>query len=220
MPVTAPSPPALSTISIVLADDHGMVRSALRALLEAYEDLDVVADVGDAAAALDSSIEHQPAVLVLDLNMPGNLTALDAIPEVRAASPGTGIVVLTMQQDPAFARRALRLGAMAYVLKEAADAELVDAVRRAAAGEVYVASQLPAIAPVARFAARRDNLTSRELEVLRMIAMGHTNREIATRLVLSVRTVESHRAHIQAKLGRSSCAELTRYALDHHLLAA
>jgi len=220
MPVTAPSPTALSTISIVLADDHRMVRSALRALLEAYEDLEVVADVGDAAAALNSSIEHRPAVLVLDLNMPGNLTALDAIPEVLAASPDTGIVMLTMQQDPAFARRALRLGAMAYVLKESADTELVDAVRHAAAGEVYVASQLPPVAPVAGLTARTDNLTPRELEVLRLIAMGHTNREIATRLVLSVRTVESHRARIQAKLGRSSRAELVRYALEHHLLAA
>ena len=207
-------------ISIVLADDHRMVRSALRALLEAYEDLEVVADVGDAAAALNSSIEHRPAVLVLDLTMPGDLTALDAIPEVLAASPDTGIVVLTMQQDPAFARRALRLGAMAYVLKESADTELVDAVRHAAAGEVYVASQLRAVAPVAGLPARTDNLTPRELGVLRLIALGHTNSEIATQLVLSVRTVESHRARIQSKLGRSSRAELVRYALDHRLLAA
>jgi len=220
MPFPAPSPTAPSTISIVLADDHRMVRSGLRALLVAHEDLEVVADVGDAAAALSSSIEHRPAVLVLDLNMPGELTALDAIPQVRAASPDTGIVVLTMQQDPAFARRALRLGATAYVLKESADTELVDAVRHAAAGEIYVASQLPAVAPVAGLAAREDNLTPRELEVLRLIALGHTNREIATRLVLSVRTVESHRAHIQSKLDRSSRAELVRYALDHHLLAA
>jgi len=220
MPVTAPSPTALSTISIVLADDHRMVRSALRALLEAYEDLEVVADVGDAAAALNSSIEHRPAVLVLDLTMPGDLTALDAIPEVLAASPETGIVILTMQQDPAFARRALRLGAMAYVLKESADTELVDAVRHAAAGEVYVASQLRTVAPVAGLPARTDNLTPRELGVLRLIALGHTNNEIATQLVLSVRTVESHRARIQSKLGRSSRAELVRYALDHRLLAA
>ena len=220
MPVTTPTPTALSTISIVLADDHRMVRSALRALLEAYEDLEVVADVGDATAALNSSIEHRPAVLVLDLTMPGDLTALDAIPEVLAASPETGIVILTMQQDPAFARRALRLGAMAYVLKESADTELVDAVRHAAAGEVYVASQLRTVAPVAGLPARTDNLTPRELGVLRLIALGHTNNEIATQLVLSVRTVESHRARIQSKLGRSSRAELVRYALDHRLLAA
>ena len=115
MPVTTP-PPALSTISVVLADDHRMVRSALRALLEAYDDLEVLADVGDAAGALDSSIEHRPAVLVLDLNMPGNLSALDAIPKVRAACPGTAIVVLTMQGDPAFARRALRLRAAAAAM--------------------------------------------------------------------------------------------------------
>src|SRR6476659_5866200 len=121
MLLSAPSPTAARTISIVLADDHRMVRSALRALLEAYEDLDVIAD---AAAALSSSIEHRPAVLVLDLNMPGELTGLDAIPPVLAASPTTAIVVLTMQSDPAFVRRALKLGAMAYVLKDSADAEL------------------------------------------------------------------------------------------------
>jgi len=220
MAVTSPSPPALRTISIVLADDHRVVRSALRALLESYEDVEVVADVGDAAAALNSAIEHRPAVLVLDLNMPGNLTALDAIPRVLAASPSTGIVVLTMQAEPAFARRALRLGAMSYVLKESADTELVDAVRHAAAGEVYLASRLSDVAPVAALAARTDNLTPRELEVLRLMALGHTNREIATRLVLSVRTVDSHRAHIQKKVGRCGRAELVRYAHEHHVLAA
>ena len=220
MPFPVPSPTAVSTIPIVLADDHRMVRSALRALLDAHEDLEVVADVGDAAAALNSSIEHQPAVLLLDLNMPGELTALDAIPRVRAACPDTGIVVLTMQQDPAFARRALSLGASAYVLKESADTELADAVRHAAVGEVCVTSRVADAAPVACLAERTDNLTPRELEVLRLIALGHTNSEIATRLVLSVRTVESHRAHIQRKLGRSSRAELVRYALDHHVLDA
>ena len=109
---------------------------------------------------------------------------------------------------------------MAYVLRESADTELVDAVRHAAAGEVYVASQLRTVAPVAGLPARTDNLTPRELGVLRLIALGHTNNEIATQLVLSVRTVESHRARIQSKLGRSSRAELVRYALDHRLLAA
>jgi len=195
-----------------------MVRSALRALLEAYEDLEVIADVGDAAAALNSSIEHRPAVLVLDLNMPGELTGLDAIPPVRAASPTTAIVVLTMQSDPAFVRRALKLGAMAYVLKDSADAELVEAVRHAASGRVYVATQLADAAPRAGAGDHTGPLTARELQVLRLIALGHTNREIAAQLVLSVRTVESHRAHIQAKLGRSSRADLVRYALDRRLL--
>jgi two-component system response regulator NreC len=216
----APSPTVLSTISIVLADDHRMVRSALRALLGAHEDLEVVSDAGDAAQALAAVVEHRPAVLVLDLNMPGELTALDAIPAIRLASPETAIVILTMQSDPGFARRTLELGATAYVLKDSADTELVDAVEHAAAGETYITSRVAGVAAARDPGERTDNLTPRELEVLRLIALGHTNTEIAARLLLSVRTVESHRAHIQKKLGRTSRAELVRYALDHHLLAA
>jgi len=216
----APSPPAPRTISMVLADDHGMVRSALRALLGTHEELEVVGDAGDAAQALAAVVEHRPAVLVLDLNMPGELTALDAIPAIRRASPETAIVVLTMQSEPGFARRTLELGATSYVLKDSADTDLVEAVRHAAAGETYTTSRIAEAASAPRAGERTDKLTPRELEVLRLIALGHTNTEIAARLLLSVRTVESHRAHIQKKLGRTSRAELVRYALDHHLLAA
>ncbi len=215
----APSPTVLSTITIVLADDHLMVRSALRALLDAHDDLEVVGDAGDAEQALAAVIEHRPAVLVLDLNMPGELTALEAIPAIRVASPETGIVILTMQRDPAFARRTLQLGAIAYVLKESADTELVEAVRRAVNGEPFIASELARSADVA-VAERADGLTPREVEILRLIALGHTNVEIAAQLVLSVRTVESHRAHIQAKLSRAGRANLVRYALDQRLLDA
>ena len=213
----APSPTVLSTISIVLADDHLMVRSALRALLDAHDELEVVGDAGDAEQALAAVIEHRPAVLVLDLNMPGELTALEAIPAIRVASPETGIVILTMQRDPAFARRTLQLGAIAYVLKESADTELVEAVRRAVNGEPFIASELARSADVA-VAERADGLTPREVEILRLIALGHTNVEIAAQLYLSVRTVESHRAHVQQKLGRSTRAELVRYALDNGLV--
>jgi len=215
----APSPTVLSTITIVLADDHLMVRSALRALLDAHDELEVVGDAGDAQQALAAVIEHRPAVLVLDLNMPGELTALEAIPAIRVASPETGIVILTMQRDPAFARRTLQLGAIAYVLKESADTELVEAVRRAVNGEPFIASELARSADVA-VAERADGLTPREVEILRLIALGHTNVEIAAQLVLSVRTVESHRAHIQAKLSRAGRANLVRYALDQRLLDA
>jgi two-component system response regulator NreC len=216
----APSPTALGAISIVLADDHRMVRSALRALLSAHEGLEVVGDAGDAAQALAAVIEHRPAVLVLDLNMPGDLTALEAIPTIRVASPETGIVILTMQSDAGFARRTLALGATAYVLKDSADVELVDAVTHAAAGEAYITPKLAEAASAAHAGERTADLTPRELEVLHLIALGYTNPEIAARLVLSVRTVESHRAHIQKRLDRSSRAELVRYALDHHLLDA
>jgi two-component system, NarL family, response regulator NreC len=217
MPSSPPSPAALRTITIAIADDHRMVRSALRALLESQEDFEVVADVGDAAAALRSVLDERPDVLVLDLIMPGDPTALECIPLVREGSPETAIVVLTMQNDPAFARRAFRLGARAYVLKESADEELVQAVRRAAAGRRYLDPQLEE-GRAASPAGGVGGLTPRELEVLRLIAMGHTNAEIAVQLVLSVRTIESHRSHIQRKLGRPRRTELVRYALDHHLL--
>ena len=140
----SPAPPttALDTITIVLADDHRMVRAALRLLLETQDDFEVVADVGDAAAALRSVGDRRPSVLVLDLNMPGELSGLEAVPRVGDLSPETAVVVLTMQHDPGFARRALRDGARAYVLKDSADEELVEAVRQAAAGDVYVARRL------------------------------------------------------------------------------
>jgi two-component system response regulator NreC len=216
--------PAMSTdaepISIVLADDHAVVRSGLRMVLERAAGFEVVSEAGDAEAAVRTVLGHKPGVLVLDLNMPGDLTSLDAIPRVHEVSPTTRVVVLTMQEDPEFARRALRAGASGYVLKESADEELVEAVRRAAAGETYLSPRLGATLASAAPEATGppDDLTPRELEVLRLIALGHTNAEIGGQLFLSVRTVETHRARIQHKLGRSTRAELVRYALDHALL--
>ena len=209
-------------ITIVLADDHAVVRSGLRMVLEREEDFAVVSEAGDAEAALRTVLGHKPTVLVLDLNMPGELSSLDAIPRVRDASPATHVVVLTMQEDPEFARQALRAGAAGYVLKEAADDELVNAVRRVAAGETYLNPRLGAVLAAAppEPSGPPDDLTDSEVEVLRLIALGHTNAEIAQQLFLSVRTVESHRAHIQQKLGRSTRAELVRYALDHGFVAS
>jgi two-component system, NarL family, response regulator NreC len=207
-------------ITIVLADDHAVVRSGLRMVLEREGDFAVVSEAGDAEAALRTVLGHKPKVLVLDLNMPGDLSSLEAIPRVSEASPATRVVVLTMQEDPEFARRALRAGAAGYVLKEAADDELVEAVRRVAAGETYLNPRLGAVLAAAppESSGPPDDLTEREVDVLRLIALGHTNAEIANALFLSVRTIESHRAHIQQKLGRSTRAELVRYALDHGLV--
>jgi two-component system response regulator NreC len=216
-------------ITIVLADDHAVVRSGLRLLLDAEAGLHVVAEAGNTADALRLAKAHRPAVLVLDLNMPegpGGATAvsgassLDILPTLANDVPATRVVILTMQEDPQFARRALAGGAAAYVLKEAADAELVEAVRRAAAGEVYLNPRLGAqlAAAPAEPAGPPDDLTEREVEILRLIALGHTNAEIGGQLYLSVRTVESHRAHIQQKLRLSSRAQLVRYALDRGLL--
>jgi two-component system response regulator NreC len=202
-------PPA---IQIVLADDHEVVRSGLRLVLEAEPDLEVVAEASDVDSARRYVRGHDPAVLVLDLNMPG-ASSLEAIPAIREECPETQIVVLTTQQEPAFAREALSNGALGYVLKEAAAEELVQAVRRAAAGESYLNPRLGA-----RLAAqptpKEDDLSDREVEVLRLIALGHTNAEIAGQLYLSVRTVETHRAHIQQKLRLSTRAELVGYALE------
>ena len=206
-------------IKIVIADDHAVVRSGLRMLLEAEEDFHVVAEAGDVPSALRYVRPHRPEVLILDLNMPGE-PSLPAIQTVREVSPDTKVVVLTMQNEPAFAREALRAGAVGYVLKEAADSELVEAVRLAAQGRTYLNPELGARIAAERPAAEGppDDLTEREVEVLRLIALGHTNSEIAGHLYLSVRTVESHRAHVQQKLRLSTRAELVRYALDRGLV--
>jgi two-component system response regulator NreC len=207
-------------ITIVLADDHGVVRSGLRLLLESDGRFRVLDEAGDIPGTLEKVRLRGPQVLVLDLNM-GVASSLDVIPQLRVDSPGTQIVVLTMQEDPAFARAALRAGAIGYVLKDAADAELRSAVEMAAEGRAYVDPELGArlAAAPADNDPRPDNLSLREVEVLKLIAFGHTNGEIAGALCLSVRTVESHRAHIQQKVGLTTRAELVAYARDRGLMA-
>ncbi|HSZ05880.1 MAG TPA: response regulator transcription factor [Solirubrobacteraceae bacterium] len=210
--------PATQSIRIVLADDHAVVRSGLRLLLDSEDDFEVVAEASDVDSARRYVRGHHPLVLVLDLNMPGG-SSLEAIPLLREESPDTQIVVLTMQQEPAFAREALGAGALGYVLKEAADEELVEAVRRAAAGESYLNPRLGARIASEPPPGPPDDLSEREVDVLRLIALGHTNAEIAEKLFLSVRTVETHRSHIQQKLRLSTRAELVGYALERRLIA-
>jgi two-component system response regulator NreC len=206
-------------ITVVLADDHAVVRKGLRLLLDAEDGLRVLAEAGTVPDALRMARAHRPRVLVLDLNMPGG-SSLEAIPTIREEAPMTAIVVLTMQNDPSFARKALQAGALGFVLKEAADDELLGAIRLAAEGETYLNPRLGArlAAQPAQPAGPPDDLSERELEVLKLIALGHTNAEVAGQLYLSVRTVESHRAHIQQKTRLSSRAELVRYALEHQLI--
>jgi two-component system response regulator NreC len=202
---------------IVLADDHTVIRNALRMLLDAEPGFEVVAEAGDVDTALRYVRGHKPTVLLLDLNMPGR-SSLEAVPDILEASPNTEIVVLTMQNEPAFARRALQAGVRGYVLKEAADAELVQAVRSAAAGDTYLQPALGARLAAGVDGRRADEPSERERDVLRLIALGHTNAEVAEQLFISIRTVESHRAHIQQKLCLSSRAELVRYALERGLI--
>jgi two-component system response regulator NreC len=205
------------SVRIVLADDHSVMRAGLRLLLDAEPEFEVVAEAGNAVDAARYVRGHHPDVLILDLNMPGG-SGLELIPRMREEAPETRIVVLTMQRDPAFARQALSAGAVGYVLKDAADGELVLAVRLAASGQTYLNPQLGARLASEPVDARPGDLSERELEILRLIALGHTNPEIAAKLYLSVRTIEAHRAHIHQKLSLASRAELVAFALEHPLL--
>jgi two-component system response regulator NreC len=209
------SPPATQAIRVVLADDHELVREGLALLLRQADGIDVVGAVGDVETALRVVAEQQPDVLVLDLRMPGG-SSIEALPRFAEVAPRTAVVILTMHHHPASARAALAAGAHGYVLKESAGVELVQAVRLTHAGSTYLAPQLGA-----RVASERDggpdDLAPRELAVLRLLALGHTNPEIGERLHLSPRTVESYRARIQQKTGRTSRAQLVRYALDQEL---
>jgi two-component system response regulator NreC len=196
-----------------------IVRSALRALLESEAEFEVVAEAGDAEEAVRKVLAYKPAVIVLDLSMPGG-SSLTAIPRMLEASPKTAVVVLTMEDEPRFAREALRAGALGFVLKEAADAELVDAVRAAMQGLRYLNPQLGGLIAAAPDspAGPPDGLSDRELEVLKLVVLGHTNAEISEQLYLSVRTVESHRSRIHEKSGRATRAELVAYVREHGLL--
>ncbi len=204
-------------ITIVIADDHEVVRAGLKMLLDAEQDFKVVSEAGDVAVTERRVAAYRPRVLVLDVNMRGG-SSIPSIPRIRASAPQTNIVVLTMQSDPELAREALRAGATGFVLKESAEAELIQAVRLAADGRTYLNPELGArLAAAPAGEGRPDDLSSREIEVLRLIALGHTNAEIASLLYLSVRTVESHRAHIQQKTQRSTRAELVAYARENGL---
>jgi len=206
-------------ITVVIADDHAVVRKGLRLLIDAEPGLRVLAEAGNVPDAQRMARAHRPRVLVLDLNMPGG-SSLDAIPEIRERVPMTAIVVLTMQNDPAFARKAMQTGAAGFILKEAADDELLEAIRLTAAGGTYLNPSLGARLAAAppEPSGPPDDLSERELAVLKLIALGHTNSEIAGQLFLSVRTVETHRQHIQQKTRRTARSELVRYALEHGLV--
>jgi two-component system response regulator NreC len=210
---------AAKTIGVVIADDHAVVRRGLKQILGAEPGFDVLAEASDVDDARRYVRGHHPDVLVLDLNLPGG-SSLKHIPAIRSEFPDTQIVVLTMQNEPAYARQALSAGAVGYVLKEAAETELVEAVRRAAVGDTYLNPRLGARVAAEPPPGPPDGLSEREVEVLRMITLGYTNAEIAEHLYLSVRTVETHRSHIQQKLRIGSRAELVRYALDHKLIQA
>ncbi len=209
-------------IKIVLVDDHAVVRSGLHLLLDAEEDMEVIGEAGNAKDAIFRARALKPDVILLDVVMPGE-SGIEVLPMLLKESPETKVLVLSMQDDPSYVREAFAAGASGYVLKEAADEEVVSAVREIAGGGHYVHPTLGARMVAAeaqeRAAAEADPLSEREREVLRLLALGHTNQEIAQELFISVRTAESHRAHIMQKLRLATRAELVRYALSHGLLA-
>jgi two-component system response regulator NreC len=208
-------------IRVLVVDDHAVVRSGLKLLLAAEPDLEVVGEAGTAREAVFEVRAQKPDVVLLDVVMPGE-SGIDAVPRLLHESPGTKILVLSMQDDPNYVREAFAAGASGYVLKEAADAEVVEAIRQVAEGGNYVHPVLGARMVVAdaeaKAAAASDPLSDREREVLKLLALGHTNQEIAKQLYISVRTAETHRAHIMRKLGLETRAGLVRYAIDHGLL--
>jgi two-component system, NarL family, response regulator NreC len=205
------------TARIVIADDHKLVRRGIRMLLDREPDLEVVAEAGDIDTARRYVRAHHPDVLVLDLAMPGP-PVLKAIPQLCHEAPQTNIVVLTMQDDPAIAREALQAGALSYVLKEAAAGELVNALRLAATGRPYLNPQLGARLALEPPPAADDNLSDVELHILRAVALGRNNQQIADELYLSLRTLESRRRQMQQKIGVTRVSQLVRYALTHGLL--
>jgi two-component system, NarL family, response regulator NreC len=208
-------------IRVLLVDDHAILRAGLRKVLDAEDDIEVVAEAESADRALFEALETKPDVAVVDVVMPGK-SGIEAAPDLVQAVPAMKILVLSMQDDPRYVRAAFEAGASGYVLKEAADTEVVGAIRTVAGGERYVHPALGARLVAAEVEERRraeaDPLSDREREVLRLLALGHTNQEIAKLRYISVRTAETHRAHIMQKLQLASRAELVRYALDNGLV--
>ena len=216
----------MQKIRVLLADDHAVLRSGLKALLATQPDLDPVGDTGDGSQAARLAESLRPDVLLLDVTMPGN-EHFAALRAVRECAPHVRVLLLTMHEDEAVLREALRLGASGYVLKKAAEAELLTAIRAVARGEAYVDPGLTRAMIEGYLGAetgRRtettstDGLTAREIEVLTLTAEGYTNKEIAAKLSISVKTVETHKAHIAEKLGMKSRVEWLRYARQKGLL--
>ena len=211
------------SVRVVIVDDHAVVRSGLRMLLDAEADIETVGEAGTAREAIFEVRAQQPDVVLMDVVLPDR-TGIEATPDVLKEAPDAKVLVLSMQDDPSYVRQAFAAGAAGYVLKEAADSEVVAAVREVASGGRYVhpplGARMAAADAEAAAKAAADPLSEREREVLRLLALGHTNQEIAKMLYISVRTAETHRAHIMQKLRLNTRAELVRYALGVGLIEA
>ncbi len=209
-------------ISVLIADDHAVVRAGLRLLLDAEPGLEVVGEAGNGSEAIFAALALEPDVVLMDIVMPG-LNGIEATRQLIEKRPTAKVLVLSMQDDASYVREAFAAGALGYVLKEAADSEVVSAVRQVAAGGQHLDPALGARLAAADAVAERAEtgpspLSEREREVLSLLALGHTNQEIAQMLRISIRTAETHRAHIMQKLRASTRAELVRYALAAGML--
>ncbi len=216
----------MKPIRILLADDHAVLRAGLRALLDARADMTIIGEATDGADLLPLAQDRQPDVILLDLTMP-RLSGLDVLPLLRQHLPHTRVLILTMHDDQSYLQRTLKAGAAGYVLKKAADVELISAIQAVMRGDVYVhptmtKALLNEMVPQQEDSALTDDLwptlSEREQDVLQLVAMGHTSREIANKLFLSVKTVETYRARGMEKLGLHSRAALVRFALAHDLM--
>jgi len=210
-------------MSILIVDDHGVLRAGLRALLNAEPDLHVVGEAADGQTGLRLATELNPDLVLMDITMPG-MSGIQVTRQLKETLPSTRVLILTLHEDESLLREAIRAGASGYILKQAVEAELISAIRAVGRGELYIhpAMTRALLKDVSPLLVPEENptepLSPRELEVLRLVAQGHTNRQVAEMLHLSVRTVESHRANLMDKLGLSSPAQLVRYAIEHGLL--
>jgi DNA-binding NarL/FixJ family response regulator len=206
-------------LRVLIADDHGIVRSGVKLLLDRQPDIEVVAEAEDGVEAVEKVIEHRPDVAVLDVSMP-RMTGLQATHEIKQQVPDTQVLILSMHDDERYLFEALRAGAAGYVLKRAADQDLVDAVRAAGRGEPFLtaSAQQTLIRNFLDRGEQPTELSPREQEVVKLIAEAHTNKEIAEILHLSEKTVESHRARVLQKLGMRDRVELVRYAIRQGLV--
>jgi two-component system response regulator NreC len=208
---------------ILIVDDHGVLRAGLRALLNAEPDLHVVGEAADGQTGLRLATELNPDLVLMDITMPG-MSGIQVTRQLKETLPSTRVLILTLHEDESLLREAIRAGASGYILKQAVEAELISAIRAVGRGELYIhpAMTRALLKDVSPLLVPEENptepLSPRELEVLRLVAQGHTNRQVAEMLHLSVRTVESHRANLMDKLGLSSPAQLVRYAIEHGFL--
>ncbi len=209
-----------NVLRIFLADDHPVVREGLKALVSAQPDMEVVGDVADGSAAVEQACECEPDVIIMDISLPG-INGIQATAQLRRVCPEARILALSVHEDASYVREALAAGASGYVLKRSAAAALLQAIRAVAAGGVYLDPSV-AGAVVRRFVRQRataseasaDVLSEREQEVVRLVALGHSNKEVATRLAIGVKTVETYKARAMEKLGLQSRASLVRYAVS------